>query len=512
MRFLASLLIFGFLLCAGPSSAQLSSAGAGCSVNCGSGVQLTQIIAANGAAGIASGSPTVVTTTNDAPVGSLIVFAVNLNANLAQTVATCADNATGGSNTYQIVQHAATTGVNNAALCWSVTTNDLPVGSKFTVTTTGSVTYSFRGAWVVPGYTGGVDVSAAVNQATPGTSVAGLATGTMTNASDLVFGYVNAITTGPYVFTESAGFTNLFNDSFNDIGYAQPGVTTSLAFAPSWTGGSSVYSAVVAAFFPTGSCSQAPVFLARTSGLSGTETTAYTNLICGMVADGTWSLMDGLYISATHNLATFELNLISTSFGLSQVGSCAFTADSNIQCDGSTGYFLPGWTPSTAGGHFAQNSASIGVCDLTSKTSSSTTNYAIGGTDNVSNVHGIGLDITDGNSSNQVRYELNNSKLAGIAPNTNSLGSWIVSRTASNLVTLYINGSSTDTDSTASGGLNTTPIAILANRTSTGTFNDFFPDKVAYIFFGGGMTATQVSNVYSRLHTFLTAVGAPSGC
>ena len=30
------------------------------------------------------------------------------------------------------------------------------------------------------------------------------------------------------------------------------------------------------------------------------------------------------------------------------------------------------------------------------------------------------------------------------------------------------------------------------------------------VFIGGGLTSTQAANVYSRIHTYLTAVGAPS--
>jgi hypothetical protein len=36
---------------------------------------------------------------------------------------------------------------------------------------------------------------------------------------------------------------------------------------------------------PPPGCSQATAFLARTSGLDGTHTMAYTNLICGLVTD-----------------------------------------------------------------------------------------------------------------------------------------------------------------------------------------------------------------------------------
>src|SRR5229473_5562637 len=62
---------------------------------------------------------------------------------------------------------------------------------------------------------------------------------------------------------------------------------------------------------PGGGCSQATTFLARTSGLSGTETTAYTNLICGLVTDGVYPSLDALYIFATNTTTTANLNLIS---------------------------------------------------------------------------------------------------------------------------------------------------------------------------------------------------------
>src|ERR1039457_3408340 len=88
----------------------------------------------------------------------------------------------------------------------------------------------------------------------------------------------------------------------------------------------------------SGNAAQTTAFLARTSGLSGTETTAYTNLINGLVSDGTWSLLDALYIFATNSTTTANLNLISTSFGLTQHGTVTFSADHGYTGDGTAGY------------------------------------------------------------------------------------------------------------------------------------------------------------------------------
>jgi hypothetical protein len=80
-------------------------------------------------------------------------------------------------------------------------------------------------------------------------------------------------------------------------------------------------------------CSEATVFLARTSGLDATHTTAYTDLICGMVTDGIWAKADALYIEATQDSTTSRLNIKSTSFsplttsGGTLLGDPVYTGD-----------------------------------------------------------------------------------------------------------------------------------------------------------------------------------------
>src|SRR6478672_490221 len=103
----------------------------------------------------------------------------------------------------------------------------------------------WKGAWFIAGYSGGLDVSSVVNQATPGTSIAGVSV-TPTNAADLVvgYGYPNTGTTGS--ITESAGFTNLFSNAFNSVGNALPNSTSALPYTPSWVTSSLLLLAQVA--------------------------------------------------------------------------------------------------------------------------------------------------------------------------------------------------------------------------------------------------------------------------
>src|SRR5882672_2331491 len=106
---------------------------------------------------------------------------------------------------------------------------------------------------------------------------------------------------------------------------------------------------------------QTTAFLARTSGLSGTETAAYKVLINGLVADGVFSLLDALYIFATNTTTTANLNLISTSFGLTGATPPTFTVDQGYTGNGTTQFLDTGYVSSTAGLNLTQNNASIGT-------------------------------------------------------------------------------------------------------------------------------------------------------
>jgi len=256
------------------------------------------------------------------------------------------------------------------------------------------------------------------------------------------------------------------------------------------------------AYLPSGgggACSQATTFLARTSGLSGTQTSAYTALICGMVTDGTWSVMDGLYVFATNSTTTANLNLVSTSYGLIQSGTVSFSANNGYTGDGSTGQFVSGFIPATAGGNWSLNSASIGACVLSSR-ANSFSYPSIGGFAHYD--YSFILPGYAGASGTQFALNGDTQTLAS----SNSQGAWTYSKTSSSQGYTSINGSTTSV---------TPAVAIITNSQlyvlSNGN-GSYSIDQIAYVFFGGGLTPTQITAVYNRLHTYLSTVGAGSGC
>jgi len=249
-----------------------------------------------------------------------------------------------------------------------------------------------------------------------------------------------------------------------------------------------------------GGCSQATTFLARTT-VTGSLATSFTTLICGMVTDGTWALMDVFYVFATDTAADAELNLVSTSYGLTQTGTVTFTANQGFTGDGVAGYLNTGWTPSTNGVHYTQNSASLGACSFTSALGSGYFLGAHGGT---------GYALIGESTGASQSFAINMSGTNAFTSAT-SLGSDIVTRTGASAIAVYVNGSSVFTGTTASVAAPSSPLYILAGDNS-GAASNFYAGQLGYAFAGAGLTSTQASNVYSRLHTFLSAVGAPTGC
>jgi hypothetical protein len=252
-----------------------------------------------------------------------------------------------------------------------------------------------------------------------------------------------------------------------------------------------------------GGCSQATTFLARTSGLSGTETTAYTNMICGMVTDGTWTKFDLLYIFATNTGTTALLNLVSTSFTATNTGALTFTADQGFTGAGASG-ITTNWTPSTQAANFTLNGGGFGVYVRTSRTTGN--NNVAGGTRNIAGTNFTYLKPR--NSANAIEFGITDGSFSTIS-NTNAQGSWFINRTSSSNIDTYHNAGSTPFGSVTAnvvGTLSDNAAYIFAY--DDGSYAGPSTDQQAAFWVGGGFSATDVSNIQSRVNAFMTAVGA----
>ena len=247
------------------------------------------------------------------------------------------------------------------------------------------------------------------------------------------------------------------------------------------------------------SCSQATTLNAK---LSGQNTSAVTTAVCGMVSDGVWSTLDALWVFAINSTGNSLLNWVSTSFSLTKNGTCTFTANAGYTGDGSSCYFATGFTPSSGGTNYTQNSATVGFCDYTANSESTAVQF--GGQGSSSNQTFLKINTTT------FAVRINDATTQNITV-TNSKGSWGMTRVNSSGGQAYLNGINTTSLTIASTGLPNGAQTIMAYN-NNGTVGNFSTDELGYIYVGGAQNGTLAASIYNRMHSYLSSVGAPSGC
>ena len=106
---------------------------------------------------------------------------------------------------------------------------------------------------------------------------------------------------------------------------------------------------------------EAQAFFARLATQpTASRKTAYDTLITGLVNSGVWSRLDGLYLLAAVNSATAKTNLVSSSYGLTLVGTPSFAADAGYTGHNGAGTYLEsGFDPTVGSPNFTRDSATL---------------------------------------------------------------------------------------------------------------------------------------------------------
>lgn len=264
-----------------------------------------------------------------------------------------------------------------------------------------------------------------------------------------------------------------------------------------------------------GGCAQATTFLARTSGLSGTESSAATAMICGLVSDGVitgtlsgangcGAYIDGLYILATNTTGTAALNICGTAQTITTTGgNLTFTADLGYS---STGDALnTNYVPSTAALNMTQNSAWFMIYDQTATTTDGTSPI---GAANSAYTNVIQLDFTSGPSP---EIALNSGK-NGYTGAGSSQGCWAINRnTAGPGTTGFIrrNAAALTSLTSTSTGLPNVSIYLLGVNQGGGLISATGA-TISAAAFGGGTTplsTTLADALCNRVNTYMTALG-----
>lgn len=218
------------------------------------------------------------------------------------------------------------------------------------------------------------------------------------------------------------------------------------------------------------------------------------DLIAGLKTDSIWTKLDRLWLFAAENAASALTDLVVPA-SATAVNTPTFTTDRGYAGDGATSYINLAFNPNTGSPNFTQNSADIIVWSNTAGAVS----FDLIGTS------------ADGSGSIYPRYADNHRyyNVCGAqqqSPGTNSDGSGLLvaTRTGANASALYRNGSSEYTGVEASASL----VNAINWRACGGTLGSS-TGQCSAAGLGGGLSATDQSNLYSRIRTYMTAVGVP---
>ena len=264
-------------------------------------------------------------------------------------------------------------------------------------------------------------------------------------------------------------------------------------------------------FTPTST--QSANFLARTAGLTDPQKTLYDAMITGVVTDlggstasSTWPILDALWITAAPDRTTAKLNLVNSSFGLTEWRRHYLdAANAGYTGNGSSMFVDTGFFPATSGTNFISASSSIGSYINASRTA-------------VDSSVSIGTGDSNGFLYQQIidtgpifKTTVNSTSNAS-ATNTEAKGAWISSRDQGlSTISVYKNASTVFISSQLaafSGGFSTFNVYLLGFNSNTPS--NFSSDRIGAAFIGGSLTSTQAFALNARINTFLTAAGNPA--
>lgn len=255
-------------------------------------------------------------------------------------------------------------------------------------------------------------------------------------------------------------------------------------------------------------CAQAVTYLARTtSGTEGGNSANITTVICGLVSDGviTGNLsttgcgtgsLDALYITAQQNTADAQLNICGTNYSLTLNGA-TFTSYQGYVSGGSTGIDT-GFNPTTATSpNFTQNSASFGLWSYV------TIVEALSQMSNELPSTAQASALYDSYTGSLVAIRTNENT-SGTSAQPGTKGLFAGDRASSSLEAEYWDGS-------AFSNPNVTSIApgnadfFIGKGQHTGAS----AQKFSAAFIGASLGSTNELALYTRLRTYMTAVGVP---
>lgn len=240
----------------------------------------------------------------------------------------------------------------------------------------------------------------------------------------------------------------------------------------------------------------------RTSGImtmvapTPTTVTPMAALIAGLATDGLTAKLDRLWIwaQATDALALVDIIAGATA---TAVNTPTFTANVGYTGDGGTSYLDSNFNPTTAPApKYIQDSASVFAW-------SNTAGMDAGAIVGISTINKVRIFPAYIDTNTYWGVNTNVTEAIVLGGGAGQTGLWLATRTAAAAQRLDVNGSNAANGVTASVPPLNENIWCLREATL------YSARQVCCFGIGGQLSATDSTNLYNRLRTYMTAVGVP---
>ena len=250
---------------------------------------------------------------------------------------------------------------------------------------------------------------------------------------------------------------------------------------------------------PTVSDIDAQNFLVAAAITDNTEANAIQNLVAGLKSNSLWTKMDAVYPFVGSTSSTQKFNLKSpydadASFRLTFSGGWTHSSNGALP-NGTNGYANTYYIPNTSG---SLNDAHAAIY-LRTNTAVNAKDFGVSQGSPTRQTY-----VSARDSSNAQAWGLNSGSV-DVGSQTNSQGLSTVTRSDAVSVLGYKNSTLLNTNALASSGKPTVAYYFGAFN-NNGTAQQFSNRQFAYVSFGTGFSATDVSNLYTLVQAFQTTL------
>lgn len=254
---------------------------------------------------------------------------------------------------------------------------------------------------------------------------------------------------------------------------------------------SAALAALTQSVIGSGGCPQSRTLFTRTTA-SHAAGDNLDQFVCGMVTDGTFSVLDHLWVAQAN--ATDTLLNIAQSNAMTVSGFPTFTANSGYT--GTSGALLnPGINASTAGGNYAQNSSSAFVLDMTAFVASTDYGAAFGQT--TTSATSV-ANIYPHYSNNNFYFFAQTTTSFSVTGASNNFYGW--ARTSSGGANIIQEPGVSSVQALASTTLANDTFSYLGGN-NAGALS-YYTGKLGGGGFGGGLSSIQLKQVCQRFETY----------